>query len=149
MSHRWHKLRFEKSKIYSNSALQLKEKSAKLNWRTQMFHSCPFAGTSTPREAHPTYKPESIEWFTESQAFLHSCDLVPPPPPSPAAVISTHGIEDWERETGEGRGGGRRWARSQIIQPRESLVLYKSFNTLCYKLYKTAVCMVPSAPPPL
>jgi hypothetical protein len=29
------------------------------------------------------------------------------------------------------RWGGRGWARSRIIRPQESLVLYKSFNTLC------------------
>ncbi len=34
-----------------------------------------------------------------------------------------------------GEGGGRRWGRSQIIGWRESLVLYKSFNTLCIEHY--------------
>jgi hypothetical protein len=32
----------------------------------------------------------------------------------------------------DGRGGRRGWAWSRIIQPQESLALYKSFITLCY-----------------
>ncbi len=30
----------------------------------------------------------------------------------------------------DGRGGGKRWSRSRLIRLRESLVLYKSFNTV-------------------
>jgi hypothetical protein len=56
--------------------------------------------------------------------------LLPHPLPPFPSVSSTGGTqEDWERETTCWRG---RWGmgRSQIIQRWESLVLYKSFNTL-------------------
>jgi hypothetical protein len=74
------------------------------------------------------------ERFIEGQAFLQSYDSAPrPPPPSPPlSSESSTGVtqEDWERGnllTGE---GGRRWAWSRIIQPKESLALNKSFNIL-------------------
>jgi len=49
--------------------------------------------------------------------------LIPSPPP-------LH-----PRQLADGRGDVRGWARSQIIRPQEGLVLYKSFNTLCLRLY--------------
>jgi hypothetical protein len=61
--------------------------------------------------------------------WLHAHPLLPPLP----SVSSTGGTqEDWERETTpccleRERGRARRW----IIRPQESLVLCKSFNTLC------------------
>jgi hypothetical protein len=39
----------------------------------------------------------------------------------------------------DGRGG-KGWARSQIIRRRDSLVLDKSFNTLCSDYYKNKFC---------
>ncbi len=64
-------------------------------------------------------------------------DLAPRPPPSPflpsanclnfSVFLCVAGWAHW-RSTD--REGGRRWRRSQIIRPRESLVLYKSLNTL-------------------
>jgi hypothetical protein len=35
-------------------------------------------------------------------------------------------------ELTDGNEGARRWGRSQSIRRRESIVLYKSFNTLCH-----------------
>ncbi len=68
--------------------------------------------------------PESIKLFTEGQAFLvRSYDPAPRPPPFPLSrqpVDLTDG------------GWGRGWALSQIILPRESLVLYEPFNTLSF-----------------
>ncbi len=68
-----------------------------------------------------------------------------PPPsfPSPVSKLSLFlSLPVCRRSselTGEGEIGG--WGMSQIIRPRESLALYKSFNTLCskrliYILYK-------------
>ncbi len=67
---------------------------------------------------------ESTEWFTEGHAFSRSYALLLAHPlPSISSTDDTQ--EDWERETScerERRGGGR--------GPEESLVRYKSFNTL-------------------
>jgi hypothetical protein len=81
---------------------------------------------------------KSIEWFIEGQTFARSSyDLSPRPMtvlPLLLSVISTGDAqEDCERETTDTLlmgGGGRVLARSRIIIPKESLVLYKSFNTL-------------------
>ncbi len=84
-------------------------------------------------------KPESIQWFIEDQAFSRSYDfdLAPSQPSSPLShqqVVSlSHSSCASPVELTDGRGG-RGWWRSQIIRPRESLVLYKSFNTLWVKL---------------
>ncbi len=76
---------------------------------------------------------ESIEWFIDDQAFFPTYVLAPSPPPSrrpPASCLSLSvflgvaGQAYWGRR--EDGGGG-----SQIVRRRESLVLYKSFNTLC------------------
>ncbi len=64
---------------------------------------------------------ESIEWFIEGHASL-----------SPVGKSTGDTGEDWQRETScwweRGAEGG---GRSRIIRPQESLVLCKSFNTLC------------------
>jgi hypothetical protein len=76
---------------------------------------------------------ESIQCCFEDQAF----DLLPHNPPTPHSPISKldrrHTGRMRKRDnmpTGGGRGGGR----SQIIRRWESLVLNKSFNTLCTDL---------------
>jgi hypothetical protein len=61
--------------------------------------------------------PESIEWFIEEQAFSLLYDL----------SLYTERLRKIKNLlTGWGSG----WGRSQFIHRRESLVLYKSFNTL-------------------
>jgi hypothetical protein len=62
--------------------------------------------------------------------------LLPPPPSRQQARLATHRKNEKERHIAGDRWGGRRWARSQIIRWRESLVLYKSFNTLFGHLLK-------------
>jgi hypothetical protein len=60
--------------------------------------------------------------------------------------VATHRKTEKERQLDDGRVGGgvRGWARSPIIGPQESLVLYKSFNTFCSSctviLKKTLLC---------
>jgi hypothetical protein len=55
--------------------------------------------------------------------------LGPPPTTFPVSKLDRRHTENWERETNaDGKGGG---ARSWIIRRRESLVLYKSLNSLC------------------
>jgi hypothetical protein len=61
--------------------------------------------------------------------------MLPPPPP-----VSKHGRQHTGRlrkrdNLLSGKGG-----RSQIIQRRESLVLYKSFNTLWYPSFPLIMC---------
>ncbi len=77
---------------------------------------------------------ESIEWFIEGHAFLRSYDLASRPrlPPSPVSKLSLFLCLPVCRQSSSltVREGGRGWGRSQIIQPRESLVLDKSRNTL-------------------
>ncbi len=76
---------------------------------------------------------ESNGWFIEGQAFSLSYDLVPPPPP-PSKLDRRHIWKtEKERQLADGRGarGRKGWGRCQIIRRRESLVLFKSFNTLC------------------
>jgi hypothetical protein len=77
-------------------------------------------------------KPEGIQWFIEEQAYSPSYDLAahPPPPTSPVSKLDGRYTGRLRKEdnlmTGKrGRGCGR----SQIVRRRESLVLYKSFNT--------------------
>jgi hypothetical protein len=65
----------------------------------------------------------TVVWFCSSPASS--------PNPYPVGISSTGDTqEDRERETTHWQERGREWARSQIIRPQESLVLYKSFNTL-------------------
>ncbi len=81
---------------------------------------------------HP--RTEIIQRVIEDQAFSPSCGLFTPPPPPPSPVSKL----DWrlrirlrKRDNlltgvgGQGCGGGPN------LTTRESLVLYKSFNTLC------------------
>jgi hypothetical protein len=78
----------------------------------------------------PGCAPESTEWFIEDQAF-RSCDSAPRPPPpySPVIKLSLFLNRPVCRRSSLLRGE-EGWVRSQIIQPRESLLLYYSFNTL-------------------
>ncbi len=60
---------------------------------------------------------------------------MPPPPPPPFPVSEFFSLSQFTCvltfQFNDGRGGrGRAWSR--IIPQRESLVLYKSFNTLCW-----------------
>ncbi len=78
---------------------------------------------------------ESIKWFIEDQVFSLSYDLAPPPtpPPSPISKLTLFLSLPVCRQTSllVMRGVRRGWGRSQIIQPWDSLVLYKSFSTHC------------------
>ncbi len=60
----------------------------------------------------------SVVWFGSS------------PTPSPLSRRHTGKLRKKDNLL-TGGVGGKGWVRSQIIRPRESLVLYKSFNTLC------------------
>jgi hypothetical protein len=65
-------------------------------------------------------------------------DLAPrPPPPHPSPVRkpepATYRETEKERQVDDGRAG-RGGARSRIIRPQESLVIYKSFNIFCCKV---------------
>jgi hypothetical protein len=79
---------------------------------------------------------DSIEWIIEAQCFLPLYDLAPPPPdfPTPSPVSKrdhavTHRKAEKERQLAdERRGVGV--GRIQIKRRRESLVIYKSSNTL-------------------
>ncbi len=83
--------------------------------------------------------PESIERFIEGKAFSRSYDLAPRPPPAhPFPPVNK---TEKERQLADGRGEGG-WAKSRIIRLHESLVLFKSFNTLC-----SHVCICISPPP--
>ncbi len=78
---------------------------------------------------------ESIEWFIEELAFLWSFDSAPtppPPPPSPVSKLSLFLSLPCVSpvQLTEGKGGVGGCGRSQIIRPRESLALHKTFNTL-------------------
>ncbi len=79
---------------------------------------------------------ESIEWFIEGQAFSLSYDFAPRPPPAPSPVSkldpATHRKTEKERQLADRREGEGGRARSRIIWTQKSLVLFKSFNTLCF-----------------
>ncbi len=74
-------------------------------------------------------RPENIEWFIESQAFSRSYYLAPrpPPPSSPVSKLDRRHTRRLRKRDNVAGGG---WRKSSIIRPQESLVLYKSFNTL-------------------
>jgi hypothetical protein len=55
----------------------------------------------------------------------------PLPPPSPMNKLSLFLSLPVYRRSSLLTGGREWWARSQIIRPRESLAVYKSFNTFC------------------
>jgi hypothetical protein len=73
-------------------------------------------------------RPESIERCIEGQAFLRPYDSAPRPPP--LMSVSSTGDRQQDRKIGnllsEGGLGGRG-------VEQESLVLYKSFNTLWFR----------------
>ncbi len=87
--------------------------------------------------------PREFEWFVEDKAFLSSYKLASPTPPLPSAnclsfsVLCVAGRPYWPD-----RRGGRERRRSQIIQPHEILVLYKSFNTLCPTASANTTCPI-------
>ncbi len=56
--------------------------------------------------------------------------LYPPLPPLTSVSSTGDTKEDWKRDILLLGYEKREWGRSQIIQPQDSLVLYKSFNTL-------------------
>ncbi len=75
----------------------------------------------------------SIKGGIEDQAFLRSYVSPHPLPPSRASKLFLFlSLPVWRRSRGRGGGG---WARNQIIRPRDSLDLYKAFNTLCLSWY--------------
>jgi hypothetical protein len=82
-------------------------------------------------------KAESIERFVEDQAFSPSCDLAPSPTPSPhvskLSLFLSSCVSPVELIDGRKRGEGLGEEPNQIIRRRESLVLFKSFNTLWVK----------------
>ncbi len=78
---------------------------------------------------------ESIEWFIEHQAFSPSYDWASPPP---SWTCDTCRKTEKEKHLADGRWG-RGW-RSQIIRRRESLVMCKSFHTLCLSLIIEETC---------
>ncbi len=79
---------------------------------------------------------ENVEWYIEDKAFLWSYDSAPRTPPSPFSrqqvvyLSQSSCVSPVELTDERVGGGGGGWARRQIIRPRESLALYKSFNTL-------------------
>ncbi len=82
------------------------------------------------------FPPKSIEWFIEGHAFSRSYDLaLPPSHLPPVSKLDSDTQEDCQRDTTCWRERGRGWARIQIIRLPESLVFYKSFNTLCFPPY--------------
>jgi hypothetical protein len=92
----------------------------------------------------PFFASKSIEWFIEDQSFSPCYDLAPyspPPSPSPVSSLSPPVCRQSSLLTEEGESG---WGRSQIIRMRESLVLYKSFNTLWVLdlMNRTRICHV-------
>ncbi len=74
-----------------------------------------------------------IGWFIENQAFTRLYDSASRLPPFPLSMkVVSHSLSSFVSpvKLTDERGGGRGWARSKIVRPRVSLVLYKSFNTL-------------------
>ncbi len=71
--------------------------------------------------------PESIECFIEDQSFLVFVWFGSSPIPFHPSPLRKMSLFLFLRVPGR---WGRGWRRSQIIRQRETLVLYKSFNTL-------------------
>ncbi len=71
----------------------------------------------------------------EGLTFSLSYVLAPTPPQPLPSVSSTDDTqEDWQRvNTCRREREWKGWARSRIMRPQESLVLYKLFNTLWYR----------------
>jgi hypothetical protein len=86
-----------------------------------IFHS------SNPREQWMIYRGPGF------LAGPYTRSSAPRPSPSPLSKLSL-----WLSLPVDLRSSlpmGKGWAGSQIIRPRQSLALYKSFNTLCLTLY--------------
>ncbi len=84
-----------------------------------VYHSTSGAGT------------ESVELFTEDQAFSPSYYLALPPPLYRQQAFSLSQFSCVSPvELTQDRGGEGEGKKSQIIRRRENLVLYESFNTL-------------------
>jgi hypothetical protein len=95
------------------------------------------AGMTSRGDTYRRFKTESTEWFIEVKAFLQSYDsasrlsLTPFPLSRQQLVsLSQSSCVSPRSSLLTGYVEGRGWARSQIIQPRESLALYSPFNTL-------------------
>jgi hypothetical protein len=74
------------------------------------------------------FKPDSIEWLFEGQASLAVLWFVSSPASS-SSLSHQQVVSLYQSSCVRRRG----WERNQIIRQRESLVLFKSFNTLCFK----------------
>ncbi len=83
----------------------------------------------------PSWWPESIKWFIEDEGFSPSHDSAPPHPFNPLAPLSSasclSSLHVCCRSSLLTGVGGRGYGRSQILRRRESVILYKSVNTLC------------------
>jgi hypothetical protein len=80
-----------------------------------------------------------MEWFREDQAFSPSYDLAPPPLSRTSLACKTFSgdtQEDQERETVE------LWGKTNHATTK-SVVLYKSFHTLCLFVRKDAIMFPP------
>jgi hypothetical protein len=76
--------------------------------------------------------PESFESSIDDQAFLWSYHSDPPPSLSPVSKLSlSHSACVLRVELTDRRGGQGVGVEPIIMRPRDSLVLNKSFNTLC------------------
>ncbi len=91
--------------------------------------SCP---TYSVVHLHLDRTPKGILYFSyRGSSFLTVVWSGSSPIPSPLSYLpATHMKTEKERHLPDGIGG-RGWARSRIIRPQESLVLYKSLNNLC------------------
>ncbi len=87
---------------------------------------------------------EINEWFIEDQAFLPSYDLAPLPLFPVRKIYRRHAGRLRKRNCWRERG----WGRSQIIREQENLVIYKSFKTLCRKIYLCLIRMQEDSQPP-
>ncbi len=79
--------------------------------------------------------PESIEWFIEDQALSPSYDLVPARPPTPSPPASKFSLFFQSSYVSPSELGDERWKGEGVGEEpnhttRESLVLYKAFDTL-------------------
>ncbi len=77
-----------------------------------------------------TLRAEGIEGFIEDQAFYLSYDLAPPPPPPSLMSASCLSISVSLCVAADRSYWRERRGRSQNIWRLDSLVLYKSYNTL-------------------
>jgi hypothetical protein len=86
--------------------------------------------------------PQTIELIIDGQTFLRTYDLAPrpTPPPSPVRKLDRRHIGRLrKRDKMVKEGGGEGLAKSLIVWPQESLVLYKSINKLSFFLWGYSV----------